>query len=113
MEKVLGKISHASFGICGYQDAALGLSLTFSLSGGSSGVSTTKAAWDVNRMECSEFSKWTEDDRDKQYVEIMRHLSDLLNDAKVTDVSKLVGIPVEVTLDNNTFKEFRILKEVL
>jgi hypothetical protein len=43
----------------------------------------------------------------------MRYISKLLNEAKVHNVYELKGIPVEVTLENNTFKDFRILTEVL
>ena len=43
----------------------------------------------------------------------MRYLSKLLNDAKVDSVDKLKGIPVEVTLEDNTLKEWRVLTEVL
>jgi hypothetical protein len=43
----------------------------------------------------------------------MRYLSKLLNEAKVSSVDKLKGIPVEVTFDGNMLKEWRILTEVL
>ena len=36
-----------------------------------------------------------------------------MSDAKVRDFSKLVGVPVEVTIEDNAFKSFRILTEVL
>lgn len=64
-------------------------------------------------MEHSERCQWTEESRSKSLDEICRRLSKILNEAKVTDVSNLVGIPVEVTLDGNSFKDFRILTEVL
>ena len=38
---------------------------------------------------------------------------DLLSAAGCDYVSGLVGKPVEVVFENNTFKEFRILTEVL
>ena len=37
----------------------------------------------------------------------------IVEDAKVTSVYGLINKPVEVTLENNMFKEFRILTEVL
>ena len=37
----------------------------------------------------------------------------ILKDAKVNYVSELVNKPVEVTIDKNCFKDFRILTEVL
>jgi hypothetical protein len=43
----------------------------------------------------------------------MRYISSLLKDAKVDSVDKLKGKPVEVTLDGNQLKSWRILTEVL
>ena len=37
----------------------------------------------------------------------------ILQDAKVNYVSQLVNKPVEVVIEKNTFKDFRILTEVL
>jgi hypothetical protein len=111
--KELGKISHVKFGLGGYQECMLGLQLTFSLGGGGAGIGTTISAWDANRIEWSENCKWTEEDRSKQYDEIMREVSDLLAKAKVDSIDKLKDIPVEVTMENRTFKSFRILTEVL
>jgi hypothetical protein len=111
MEKRLGKIESVRFGLGGYQDSQLGLSVTLSASGW--GVSDFKGNWDCERIKWSEHSKWTEEDRDKGYSETMRYLSKLLKDAKVDSVDKLKGVPVEVTFDGNMLKEWRILTEVL
>ena len=40
-------------------------------------------------------------------------LNALLQDAKVTHVGELVGVPVEVTFDGMTLQSWRVLKEVL
>lgn len=111
MEKKLGKIENVSFGIGGYQDCMLGLQVTLGDNGW--GVVDNRTAWDAERISWSENCKWTEEDRDKQYSEIMRYLSKLLKDAKVDSVDKLKGIPVEVTFDGNMLKEWRVLTEVL
>ena len=37
----------------------------------------------------------------------------ILRNAKVNDISQLKNIPVEVTFEDNKFKNFRILTEVL
>ena len=58
MRKELGKISGVSFGWGGYQDACLGLSLSFSMKG--SGVNTFIGDWGI---EHSEYCKWSEEDR--------------------------------------------------
>lgn len=110
-EKKLGRIENVSFGIGGYQDAMIGLHVT--LSGSGWGVCSNKSAWDCNMIECSSHAQWTEEDRSKQYDEIMRYVSDLLHDAKVGTVDKLKGVPIEATLEGMTLKDWRILTEVL
>ena len=111
MEKKLGKIESVRFGHGGYQDACIGLSVT--LGNGSWGVGDSRANWDAEQIKWSEHSKWTEEDRDGWYAEIMRYVSSLLKDAKVNSVDQLKGKPVEVTLDDNQLKSWRILTEVL
>ena len=111
MEKKLGKIESVSFGLGGYQGTMLGLHVT--LGDGSWGVSDTKGNWDSEQIECSDHCKWTESDRDEWFAEIMRYVSKLLKDAKVSSVDELKGKPVEVTFDGNMLKEWRILTEVL
>lgn len=111
MEKRLGKIEKVYFGIGGYQDAMIGLHLTFTFNG--SGVSDSRCAWDSELIECTKHSKWTESDRDKQYSEIVRFISKLFKDAKVQSIDKLKGIPVEISFEGNVLKDWRILTEVL
>lgn len=111
MEKRLGKIASVSFGCGGYQGARLGIHLT--LEGQGWGVGTGKDAWDYRKIECSPHAKWTEDDRSKSYAEIMRYVSGILSDAKVSTVDDLKGIPVEATFDGMMLKEWRVLTEVL
>lgn len=112
MRRELGKIEKVSFGICGYQGGCIGLSVTLSGADGW-GVCDSKAAWDANRVKHSENCKWTEEDRSRQYDEIIRYVSDLLNAAKVEDVAGLKGKPVEATFDGMQLKSWRILTEVL
>lgn len=111
MEKRLGKIEKVSFGLGGYQGAMLGIHVT--LGDGSWGVSDCRANWDAEQISCSEYSKWSEVDRDGWYTEIMRYVSKLLKEAKVNSVDELRGKPIEATFDGNTLKEWRILTEVL
>lgn len=111
-EKVLGKIAEVSFGYTGYQEQQFGLFLEFKLAGGY-GVSTTIAeSWAID-MKCTEHSKWTEADRMSGFANTMRKINELMKQAKVQEVSKLKGIPIEVTLEGNLLKEWRILEEVL
>lgn len=111
MEKKLGKIESVHFGLGGYQGAMLGLHITLGTDGW--GVGASKANWDAEQIKCSEHAKWTEQDRDESYAEIMRYVSKLLKEAKVDSVDKLKGKPVEVTFVGNHLKEWRILTEVL
>jgi hypothetical protein len=111
MKKEMGKIESVRFGHGGYQDSMLGLSVTLSMNG--SGVSDFKGTWDAELVKHTEYSRWTEEDRDKSYSDTMRFLSKLLSEAKVDEVSKLKGTPVEVTLDGILLKEWRVLTEVL
>jgi hypothetical protein len=111
MEKKLGRIFSATFGLGGYQDVCIGLNVT--LGGDGWGVGASMTAWDANQVKHSEHCQWTEADRSKQYDDIVRYISGLLHDAKVSDVSKLVGKPVEVTFEDMTLKSWRILTEVL
>ena len=111
MKKQLGKIQEVTFGIGGYQDGMLGIH--FTLGDGSWGVQDYKCSWDSNRIKHSEYTKWTENDRSDAYVEIMRYVSDLLHQAKVTDITQLQGIPIEAEFEGRVLKSWRILTEVL
>ena len=109
LRKELGKISHVSFGLGGYQDAMIGIS--FGLGGNSGwGVSDFWGVWSIDR---SEHAKWTEQDRITDAGKMVMRINDLLSQAKISDVSQLEGIPVEVTFEGNTLKGWRILTEVL
>lgn len=110
-ETKLGKITSISFGIGGYQDAMLGLNV--SLGGDGWGVGDNRSFWSAALVECSEYAKWTEEDRSARYAEIMRYVDDLLHKAKKNNVAELKGVPVEVIFEGNTLKSWRILTEVL
>lgn len=109
--KSLGKITYARFGIGGYQECMIGLTLFFQ--GEFGGIGTDFMVWDPNMIKVSEHTKWTEESRGKQMEDIMRKVSDLLFKAKVDCVTKLIGVQVEVEIENQRFKSFRILTEVL
>lgn len=111
IRKELGKISSVSFGHGGYQDVQIGLSVSLEMGG--AGVSDFKGNWSPSFIKWSPTCKWTEADRDAGFAELVRYIDKLLKQAKVSDVSKLKGIPVEVTIEGNTLKSWRILTEVL
>jgi hypothetical protein len=110
-KKHLGKIDHVEFGLGGYQDAMFGLTLSFSFDG--CGIGTFISGGWNNSIKVSEYTKWTEEDRNRQRAEMCEKVNQLLLDAKVNSVHQLGGKPVEITIENSTFKDFRILKEVL
>lgn len=104
-EKLLGKIKRAEYGTVPDRPFLMGLTLDFSFE--SSGVG---AYYVVNMSkEC----KWENLDRKDTIEKTCDEIYKILNDAKVNSVSQLKNIPVEVVLENNTFKSFRILTEVL
>jgi hypothetical protein len=109
MEKELGKIVSAEFGLGGYQECQVGLWITFGGKGW--GVSHGyNGGWS---MVPDEYAKWTVEDQDRLYAMCVRDTVKLLEDAKVRSVSELKGVPVEITFENMTIKSFRILTEVL
>lgn len=111
METKLGKIESIRFGHGGYQDAMLGIH--FTLSGSAWGVCDSKCAWDAEQIKWTESCEWTENTRHKWYSDIMYYISELLAQAKVNSIDKLMGKPVEATFDGNVLKSWRILTEVL
>ena len=106
----LGKIESIKFGL---SDSRIGLFYTLTLNN-CCGTKSSKSVWDPEQVEVTEYTKWTEDDRDVQLAQLMRYISKLLSEAKVDDITKLAGKPVEVTIDEfNSLKSWRILTEVL
>jgi hypothetical protein len=111
MTTEIGKIESVKFGIGGYQDVMIGLHVT--LSGKGWGVNDSKAAWDFTKVQRSLHTQWTEENRSQNYADIIRYVSKLLDDAKVSSLAELEGKPVEATFNNNTLFSWRILTEVL
>lgn len=108
-KKYLGKIKSAEYGFISDYPFLMGLKLEFQL--GDNGMVGDGGKFTVNMSdEC----EW---DSAKQRAEVIAERCDavykLLNDAKTSNVSGLKNKPVEVTLEDNCFKDFRILTEVL
>jgi hypothetical protein len=106
--KELGKITSASFGLGGYQDCQIGLWLTFG--GKAWGVSAGQGAWSTKHTEHCE---WTEEGRLREIGQAGIKLAELLKATHKTDVSQLVGVPVECTFDGGRLTDWRLLTEVL
>ena len=106
--KYLGKITRAEFGTIHDMPFLMGLQLDFSFS--SKGVSTGSAHCINTCSSC----KWDNaEQRQKSIEREWDYIYKLLKEAKVKYVSELVGKPVEIELDGNVFKGFRILTEVI
>ena len=106
--KFLGKITFAEFGMIADYPFLMGLKLGFKLGDGGSVMDGGKYTVNIN-PNC----KWDKRERADAIVEILEFVEKTLKDAQVNDVSKLINKPVEVTIEKNTFKDFRILTEVL
>ncbi len=104
----LGKIQNVSFGRGGYQDGMIGIA--FSLGGKSWGVSDFWGYWSSPPPEGAE---WNLADQERELGRVTLRIAQLLRDADVDDVSKLAGVPVEVSFDDNKLVGWRVLTEVV
>lgn len=104
-EKCLGKIISAEFGL--HKDYPFyGLILEFRCpSKGNVGCDYT--------VNISKECRWEESERQEAITKNAEFVSKILKDAKCNYISELKNKPVEVTIERNTFKSFRILTEVL
>lgn len=108
MEKKLGKIKSVQFGV---EEGRLGIH--FSLEGKEWCVVTSNSTLDFETINHDESCDWNEEQRSKRHDEIMKFVSKLLNQARVSNVSELKGTPIEVTMNNGLLMEWRVLTEVI
>jgi len=109
--KELGKISSAEFGTIDDYPNMIGLQLHFALGGGTSAIGDGG----IHTVNISK-SMWEGKAKSHRNAYAFLALSAVLNvltEAKVYHVSQLKNKPVEVVIEGNVFKSFRILKEVL
>ena len=108
VEKKLGKISKVEYGIDPDYGMMMGLRLEFKFPDGGVGDG-------LKYLNCmlTEDDPLREDKRLKTLWMNTEFIYILLKEAKVKSVSQLKNMPVEVTLENHVFKDFRILTEVL
>ena len=107
-EKILGKINFAEYGTVRDYPFLIGLQLGFKLGDGT-GVMDGGS----NTINISKECKWEETEREAAITVSVEKVYQILKNAKVNYVSELINKPVEVTIDKNCFKDFRILTEVL
>ena len=106
--KILGKITSAEYGMIRDYPFLFGLQLYFKLGDGTAIGCSSRYTVNI----CEE-CKWTAEERQIGITKSVDEVYEILKDAKVSYVSELVNKPVEVTIECNTFKDFRILTEVL
>jgi len=97
--KYLGKIVRVNFGAIDDYPFLFGISYEFNYNG------WTICGHDVvntNLNGC-----------ELELGKMLKRLLDNIKDAKVQRFQDLVGIPIELTINNGQFQSFRILKEVL
>lgn len=105
-EKKLGKITGLSIGFGGYDDAMFGAS--FSLGNEGWGISDFWGTWAERPAD----AKWSVADQDSHFSDVIRRLMALCRAAKVDSVENLIGKPVEIIIENDRLKSWRILTEV-
>ena len=104
--KYLGKITSAEFGVDRDYYYDFGLYLTFRID-----ALSVSGMYVANINPKCKYA--TPTGRQDAVLEMNEKVAAILKDAKVSSVSGLIGKPVEVTIENRTFKDFRILTEVL
>ena len=108
-EKLLGKITFAEFGTMKGYPFLIGLQLGFKMNG--CGI-FDGGKYTANISEKCKEKIGTEE----YYYEVAKSIEfvdKILKDAKCNYVSELENKPVEVVIENNQLKDFRILTEVL
>ena len=108
VEKRLGKIDFAEFGTIRDYPFLIGLQLGFRL-----GDKTWIGDGGRYTVNITPNCKWGTKERTEAVTQTVEFVNNILKAANVNYVSELIGKPVEVTIENNTFKDFRILTEVL
>lgn len=110
--KSLGKIDYIKLGAGGYQEACFGLSVGFKFDV-CCGIADFKGSWYPGHVDPDKHTKWTEQDRMKQLSDLAYFIAKILREAKKDSLEKMVGVPVELTLEDNSLKSWRILTEVI
>lgn len=105
--KSLGKIQSIDIKV---QDGRLGLFTTLT---GEYGVQDTVWTWDYETAPHDENCQWSKAELNGATIKIMKRISELLKDAKVSSLDKLKDKPIEMEFEGRLLKSWRILTEVL
>jgi hypothetical protein len=107
LEKHLGKIKSATLG---FDEWRFGFQFALSFGGGYGCTDSRK--W-IHAGEPTEYSKWTKEARTDAGGKQLLSVMEIMKQANVKTFDELVGIPVEVTIENGDLKSWRVLEEVL
>ncbi len=107
-EKILGKIDFAEFGTIRDYPFLIGLQVGFKLADGCGIMDGGQYCVNIDKA-----CRWEESERQRAITVRIEDIYKILKDAKVNYISELKNKPVEVEIEKNTFKSFRILTEVL
>lgn len=108
-KKYLGKITNAEFGAYPDRPFLVGLQLAFKFD---NGLCVTDGGF--HTINVNDTCKWeSEEQKNEAFQKVLKDLSKLLKEAKVNYVSELANKPIEIEIENQMFKSFRILTEVL
>lgn len=110
--KELGKIEKVEFGHCGYQESFVGLRVEFKFNTCTHVSDDIRGGW-YQGNEWTENCKWSIEGNRLQHAIMVEQVSQTLIDAKCEYISQLKGKPVELIIENNCLKSWRILTEVL
>lgn len=102
--KFLGKIIGVQFGLHTYK---FGLSVDLKFEGGN------VTAFEGCHAEYPKHAQFPREQWEACRQRVWDEFVELLRKAKVNDVAKLFGKPVEVEIEHNAIKSWRILEEVL
>lgn len=111
--KHLGEISRIELGIGGIRDSMLGLFIWFTYD---DVIVMSENSISDPTLVNGEGISGTEGWRDKRLARIMREISKILNQAKVSTLQELKGKPVELEIDEDEgyrLLSWRLLTEVI
>jgi hypothetical protein len=113
VEKLLGKIKCAEFGLGGYQGLQFGLWLDLESESKKWNVSTSiSGSWSM-MMEITKDTEWTDVTRDCDHLIMCKKVTELLSSARINHISQLINKPIEANFDGGKLMNWRILDEVL
>ena len=110
LTKELGIIKDIYMGMGGFENAMFGLSITVGRPESGWCAQDFIGSWD---RDADEFCKWTNGDRDVEFLKASLKIRELLKLSKKRYLYELKGTPVEAIFEDNILKSWRVLIEVI